>query len=95
MLWVMRLDDRQRSGTGWLRGSVSFRRAMPLMVVDGAAGDRKGEHEFRDVVGGKVMSGFSFGRDLWRERLRRHKTIVRQSLLAILPGEGLSTPGKH
>ena len=94
MLWVMRLRDRERSGTGWLR-SVSFRRAMPLMVVDGAASDRKGEHEFRDVVGGKVISGFSFGRDLWRERLRRHKTIVRQSLLAILPGEGLSTPCKR
>jgi hypothetical protein len=40
MLWVMRLRDRERSGTGWLR-SVSFRRAMPLMVVDGAAGDSK------------------------------------------------------
>ena len=62
---------------------------------DGAAGDSKGEHEFRDVVGGKVISGFSFGRDLWRERLRRHKTIIRQSLLAILPGEGLSTPYKR
>jgi hypothetical protein len=36
-------------------------------VVDGAAGDSKGEHEFRDVVGGKVISGFSFGRDLWRD----------------------------
>jgi hypothetical protein len=37
------------------------------LVVDGAAGDSKGEHEFRDVVGGKVISGFSFGRDLWRD----------------------------
>jgi hypothetical protein len=34
---------------------------MPLMVVDGAAGDSKGEHEFRDGVGGKVISGFRFG----------------------------------
>jgi hypothetical protein len=68
---------------------------MPLMVVDGAAGDSRGEHEFRDVVGGKVISGFSFGRDLWRERLRRHKTIIRQSLLAILSGEGLSTSYKR
>ena len=34
---------------------------MPLMVVDGAAGDGEGEHEFRDVVGRKVISGFSFG----------------------------------
>jgi hypothetical protein len=24
---------------------------MPLMVVDGGAGDSKGEHEFRDVAG--------------------------------------------
>jgi hypothetical protein len=32
---------------------------MPLVVVDG--GDSKGEHEFRDVVGGKVISGFRFG----------------------------------
>jgi hypothetical protein len=28
---------------------------MPLIVVDGAAGDSRGEHEFRDVVGGKVI----------------------------------------
>jgi hypothetical protein len=41
MLLVMRLGDRERSGTGWTRRSVSFRRAMPLMVVDGAAGDSK------------------------------------------------------
>ena len=34
---------------------------MPLMVVAGAAGDSKGSHEFRDVVGGKVISGFRFG----------------------------------
>jgi hypothetical protein len=34
---------------------------MPLMVVDGAAGDSKGEHEFRDVVGGKVISGLVLG----------------------------------
>ena len=64
------------------------------LAVDGAAGDSKGEHEFRDVVGGKVISGFSFGRDLWPERLRPHKTIIRQSLVAILPGQGLSIPCK-
>ena len=34
---------------------------LPLMVVAGAAGDSKGEHEFRDVIGGKVISGFRFG----------------------------------
>jgi hypothetical protein len=68
---------------------------MPLLVVDGAAGNDKGEHEFGDVVGGKVISGFSFGRDLWREGLGQHTTIIRQSLLAILPGEGLSTPCKR
>ena len=34
---------------------------LPLMVVAGAAGDSKGSHEFRDVVGGKVISGFRFG----------------------------------
>ena len=31
------------------------------MVVAGAAGDSKGEHEFRDVIAGKVISGFRFG----------------------------------
>jgi aromatic ring-opening dioxygenase catalytic subunit (LigB family) len=34
---------------------------LPLMVVAGAAGDSKGEHSFRDVIGGKVISGFRFG----------------------------------
>jgi aromatic ring-opening dioxygenase catalytic subunit (LigB family) len=34
---------------------------LPLMVVAGAAGDSQGEHEFRDVIGGKVISGFRFG----------------------------------
>jgi len=34
---------------------------IPLMVVAGAAGESKGEHAFRDVVGGKVISGFRFG----------------------------------
>jgi hypothetical protein len=74
---------------------VSF---SPSHAADGGRRRRRrqqGEHEFRDVVGGKVISGFSFGRDLWRERLRPHKTIIRQSLLAILPGEGLSIPCKH
>jgi hypothetical protein len=31
------------------------------MVVAGAAGDSEGRHEFRDVIGGKVISGFRFG----------------------------------
>ena len=31
------------------------------MVVDDTAGDSKGEHEFRNVVGGKVISGFVLG----------------------------------
>ena len=34
---------------------------LPLMVVAGAAGDSAGKHEFRDMVGGKVISGFRFG----------------------------------
>ena len=34
---------------------------MPLMVVAGAAGDSPGRHSFRDVIGGKVISGFRFG----------------------------------
>ena len=34
---------------------------LPLMVVAGAAGDSEGRHEFRDVIGGKVISGFRFG----------------------------------
>src|SRR5579863_8129749 len=34
---------------------------LPLMVVAGAAGDSLGRHEFRDVIGGKVISGFRFG----------------------------------
>ena len=34
---------------------------MPLMVVAGAAGDSPGVHEFRDLIGGKVISGFRFG----------------------------------
>ena len=34
---------------------------LPLMVVAGAAGDSQGKHEFRDVIGGKVISGFRFG----------------------------------
>jgi len=34
---------------------------LPLMVVAGAADDSQGRHEFRDVIGGKVISGFRFG----------------------------------
>ena len=34
---------------------------LPLMVVAGAAGDSQGRHEFRDVIGGKTISGFRFG----------------------------------
>jgi len=34
---------------------------LPLMVVAGAAGGSAGKHEFRDVIGGKVISGFRFG----------------------------------
>ena len=34
---------------------------LPLMVVAGAAGDSAGKHEFRDTIGGKVISGFRFG----------------------------------
>ncbi len=34
---------------------------IPLMVVAGAAGTSAGEHSFRDVIGGKVISGFQFG----------------------------------
>jgi hypothetical protein len=31
------------------------------MVVAGAAGESQGQHSFRDVIGGKVISGFRFG----------------------------------
>ena len=31
---------------------------LPLMVVAGAAGDSQGRHDFRDVIGGKTISGF-------------------------------------
>ena len=31
------------------------------MVAAGAAADSAGEHSFRDVIGGKVISGFRFG----------------------------------
>jgi aromatic ring-opening dioxygenase catalytic subunit (LigB family) len=34
---------------------------IPLMVAAGAGGDSPGEHSFRDVIGGKVISGFRFG----------------------------------
>jgi aromatic ring-opening dioxygenase catalytic subunit (LigB family) len=34
---------------------------IPLMVAAGAAGDSAGVHSFRDVIGGKVISGFRFG----------------------------------
>ena len=34
---------------------------LPLMVVAGAAGESQGKHEFRDVIGGKTISGFRFG----------------------------------
>ena len=34
---------------------------MPLMVVAGAAGEDRGEHSFRDVIGGKTISAFRFG----------------------------------
>ena len=34
---------------------------LPLMVVAGAAGESKGKHEFRDVIGGKTISAFRFG----------------------------------
>ena len=34
---------------------------IPLMVVAGTAGDSLGRHDFRDVIGGKVISGFRFG----------------------------------
>ena len=62
------------------------------MVVNGAAGDSKGEHEFRDVVGGKLISGFRFGRDLWRERLRPHKTIIGKACWLFYQGEVYRPP---
>jgi len=31
------------------------------MAVAGAAGDSLSPHSFRDVIGGKVISGFRFG----------------------------------
>ena len=34
---------------------------LPLMVVAGAAGDKPGKHDFRDTIGGKVISAFRFG----------------------------------
>ena len=34
---------------------------LPLMVVAGAAGDDPGKVSFRDVIGGKTISGFRFG----------------------------------
>jgi aromatic ring-opening dioxygenase catalytic subunit (LigB family) len=33
---------------------------IPLMVVAGAAGDSEGRHAFKDVIGGKTISGFEF-----------------------------------
>ncbi len=36
-------------------------RLLPLMVGAGAAGDSSGEHDFQDVIAGKVISGFRFG----------------------------------
>lgn len=34
---------------------------LPLMVVAGAAGEDKGRLSFHDTLGGKVISGFTFG----------------------------------
>jgi aromatic ring-opening dioxygenase catalytic subunit (LigB family) len=34
---------------------------LPLMVVVGAAGGEAGAHDFREAIGGKVISGFRFG----------------------------------
>ena len=34
---------------------------LPLMVVVGAAGDSPGRHDFKDVIAGKMISGFRFG----------------------------------
>ena len=34
---------------------------LPLMVVAGAAGEDRGALAFRDVIGGKTISGFRFG----------------------------------
>ena len=34
---------------------------LPLMVVAGAADDAAGARDFRDVIGGKTISGFRFG----------------------------------
>ena len=34
---------------------------LPLMVVAGAAGDDPGKVSFRDVIGGKTISGYRFG----------------------------------
>ena len=31
------------------------------LVGAGAAGDSSGEHDFQDVIAGKVISGFRFG----------------------------------
>ncbi len=33
---------------------------IPLMVVAGAAGEGAGRHSFKDVIGGKTISGFRF-----------------------------------
>ena len=34
---------------------------LPLKVVAGAAGDSRGANEFRDAIGGEVISDFQFG----------------------------------
>jgi hypothetical protein len=65
---------------------------MPLMVVDGAAGDSKGEHEFRDVVGGKVISGFSFGEICGRNDYVRIRRLSGKSCWLFYEGKVYRAP---
>ena len=42
MLLVMRLGDRERLGTGWMRAGAWLSPSPALMVVDGVTGSQRG-----------------------------------------------------
>ena len=60
-------DDREARLAAWDKAPAGRachpreEHLLPLMVVAGAAGESRGRHDFRDVIGGKTISAFRFG----------------------------------
>ena len=65
------------------------------MVVDGAAGDSKGEHEFRDVVGGREVHIFELSRCGERRDFGQLSAQNRPAVFEIAMDIGFDLEGKR